>query len=69
MIIFSFKFNANLGVGSFSITVALHAYDTHIGGNYEWKDQSYVFNVANISKNKFVGLAWIEPKLGVSYVK
>ena len=69
VIIFSFKFNANLGVGSFSITVALHAYDTHIGGNYEWKDQSYVFNVANISKNKFVGLAWIEPKLGVSYDK
>ena len=69
MIIFSFKFNANLGVGSFSITVALHAHDTHIGGNYEWKDQSYVFNVANISKNKFVGLSWIEPKLGVSYVK
>ncbi|MGJ0330418.1 ABC transporter ATP-binding protein [Aliarcobacter cryaerophilus] len=69
VLIFSFKFDANLGVGSFSITVALHAHDTHIGCNYEWKDQSYVFNVANISRNKFVGLSWMEPKLGVSYVK
>lgn len=69
IIIFSFKFNANLGVGSFSITVALHADDTHIGGNYEWRDQLFVFNVANISKNEFVGLSWMEPTLGVNYVK
>ncbi len=66
---FSFAFDANIGVGSFSITVALHAHDTHIGGNYEWKDQSLVFNVANISKNTFTGLCWMEPKLGVNYVR
>ena len=68
-IVFSFIFDANLGVGSFSITVALHAHETHIGGNYEWKDQSLVFNVANISKNTFTGLSWMEPKLGIDYVK
>ena len=66
---FSFVFDANLGVGSFSVTIALHAHDTHIGGNYEWKDQSLVFNVANISKNTFTGLCWMEPKLGVNYVR
>ena len=66
---FSFAFDANIGVGSFSITVALHAHDTHIGGNYEWKDQALVFNVANISKNTFTGLCWMEPNLGVNYVR
>ena len=66
---FSFVFDANLGVGSFSVTIALHAHDTHIGGNYEWKDQSLVFNVANISKNTFTGLCWMEPNLGVNYVR
>lgn len=69
IIFFSFKFNVNLGVGSFSVTVALHADETHIGNNYEWRDQSLVFNVANISKNTFVGLCWMEPSLEVNYGK
>ncbi len=66
---YSFKFDANLGVGSFSITIALHSNDTHIGSNYEWRDQALVFNVANISKNTFTGLCWMEPNLGVNYVR
>lgn len=66
---YSFKFNANIGVGSFSITIALHSNDTHIGSNYEWRDQALIFNVANVSHKTFQGLCWIEPKLGVKYVK
>jgi len=65
---FSFSFNANLGVGSFAITVALHAHDTHIGANYEWRDQALMFNVVNISKNTFTGLCWLEPKAKINYV-
>lgn len=65
---FSFSFDANLGVGSFAITVALHAHDTHIDANYEWKDQALIFNVVNISKKTFTGLCWMEPKLRVNHV-
>ena len=65
---FSFSFAANLGVGSFSITVALHTQDTHIGANYEWRDQALVFNVVNVSKNTFTGLCWMEPKVKVDNV-
>jgi len=65
---FSFSFSANLGVGSFAITVALHAHDTHIGVNYEWRDQALIFNVVNISKNTFTGLCWLEPEVRVNYV-
>lgn len=65
---FSFSFKANLGIGSFSVTVALHDRDTHIGTNYEWRDQALIFNVVNISKNTFTGLCWLEQNAKVSYV-
>lgn len=64
---FSFSFEVNLGIGSFSVTVALHDRDTHIGTNYEWRDQALIFNVVNISKNTFTGLCWLEQNAKVSY--
>lgn len=65
---FSFSFTARLGVGSFSITIALHSHDTHIGTNYEWKDQALLLSVVNTSKNTFTGLCWMEPKARIEYV-
>ncbi|WP_404436801.1 ABC transporter ATP-binding protein [Stutzerimonas chloritidismutans] len=56
---YEFTFPANLGVGSFSVAIALHANDTHIATNYEWRDLALVFNVVNIAKNQFVGLTWM----------
>lgn len=58
---YAFAFRANLGEGSYSISVALHAGDTHVEKNYEWRDLALVFTVINIDKSKFVGLAWLPP--------
>ncbi|SFA85150.1 ABC transporter ATP-binding protein [Azotobacter beijerinckii] len=58
---YRFGFPANLGVGSYSVAVALHTADSHISCNYEWCDLALVFNVVNVSKEAFVGLAWIPP--------
>ncbi|AQL36105.1 ABC transporter ATP-binding protein [Pseudomonas syringae] len=58
---YSFNFAANLGVGSYSVAVALHTTDSHLSRNYEWVDLTLVFNVVNISQNEFVGLAWLPP--------
>ncbi|MGX1187558.1 lipopolysaccharide transport system ATP-binding protein [Pseudomonas sp. F-14 TE3623] len=58
---YSFSFAANLGVGSYSVAVALHTADSHLSRNYEWVDLTLVFNVVNISQSEFVGLAWIPP--------
>lgn len=58
---YRFGFPANLGVGSYSIAVALHTTDSHISCNYEWRDLALVFNVINVSRDAFVGLAWIPP--------
>ncbi|WP_323808897.1 ABC transporter ATP-binding protein [Zeimonas arvi] len=59
----AFAFKATLGVGSYSVATGLHATESHLSGNYEWRDLSLVFNVANISRETFVGVAWIPPEL------
>ncbi len=58
---FVFSFAANLGPGSYSIAIALHTTDTHIGKNYEWRDLAAIFNVVNIDQNTFIGTAWLPP--------
>jgi lipopolysaccharide transport system ATP-binding protein len=63
---FGFKFNANLGCGTYSVAVALHTKDTHISSNYEWRDLALVFNVVSLEKAPFVGVAWMPPTLTIS---
>jgi len=58
---FNFDFHANLGPGTYSVAVALHADDTHLGKSYEWRDHALIFNMVNIDKDEFVGVAWIPP--------
>lgn len=66
-ITFIFEFFANLGVGTYSVATALHAEDTHISKNYEWRDLALVFNVINMDKDQFIGVAWIPPQLEFSH--
>ncbi len=66
---YSFSFLMNLGIGSYSIAVAAHASDKHISANYEWRDQALIFNVINVTKQEFVGSAWIEQKVEIRHVK
>jgi lipopolysaccharide transport system ATP-binding protein len=54
-----FHFEANFGEGSYSVTIALHAGETHIMKNYEWRDLAIVFNVININKPQSVGTMWL----------
>ena len=58
---YSFSFPANIGVGSYSVAVALHTSSNHIAENFEWRDLALMFNMVNVSKDSFVGLAWIPP--------
>lgn len=58
-----FHFAANLGVGSYSVAIALHTADTHVNQNFEWRDRAIVFNVINIDKDPFVGVAWLPTDL------
>jgi lipopolysaccharide transport system ATP-binding protein len=58
-----FAFDANLGMGTYSVALALHTADTHVGQNFEWRDRAIVFNVINIDKDPFVGAAWLPTTL------
>ena len=62
-IVYTFEFIAALGEGTYSISVALHTEHTHLSRNYEWRDLALVFNVINVDKSRFVGVAWIPPSL------
>lgn len=63
---FEFSFNLNIGEGSYTISIALHGDDTHVARNYGWRDHALVFSVINVSENRFVGVAWLPPKVGIS---
>ena len=60
-ITYQFSFPANMGEGSYSVTLALHASDTHLAANYVWKDQVLLFNIVNINRPYFTGVAWLPP--------
>lgn len=62
----AFRFPANLGPGTYSISTALHTRDTHVGKNYEWKDLALVFNVINASKPEFIGTNWLSPSVAIT---
>lgn len=62
---FKICFPANLGVGSYSIAIALHGQSTHLNSNYYWQDLALVFNVVNIEEKQFVGCNWMEPNIAI----
>jgi lipopolysaccharide transport system ATP-binding protein len=63
---FEMSFSANLGLGTYSIQTALVSTDTHLVNNYEWRDLALVFNVININKSNFAGVAWMPPEIVIS---
>ena len=63
--VFSLRFPARFGVGSYSIQTALVDRDTHLSRNYEWRDLAVVFNVINTDHHAFVGCLWNEPVISI----
>jgi lipopolysaccharide transport system ATP-binding protein len=63
---FEIAFAANLGQGTYSVQTALVSTDTHLVNNYEWRDLALVFNVININKSNFAGVAWMPPEIVIS---
>jgi len=56
----------NLGKGSYSVSLALTAEDSHLADNYEWRDHALVFHVLNTRHPDFVGSTFLEPEMEVS---
>lgn len=62
---YDLRFAANLGPGTYSVQTALVSTDTHLVNNYEWRDLALVFNVVNIKKHHFAGVAWLPPVIAI----
>lgn len=63
VVTFRFRFSANIGPGSYSVTTALTSTDSHLVNNYEWRDLALMFNVVNMGHPMFVGSAWLASDL------
>ena len=61
---FRFSFPLNLGPGTYSIATALCS-DAYGFSPYEWVDLALVFTVMNMTRDQFIGSAWIDPKVEV----
>lgn len=64
--VFQARFPANLGVGSYSISVSLTDADVHLNQNFEWRDLAAVFSVVNTQHPVFDGLSWIPPEMSIA---
>lgn len=64
--VFVIAFPVTLGVGSYSVQVALVDRDTHLTANYEWRDLALIFHVVNLDKNNFIGCLWNEPRIVIA---
>jgi len=65
---YEINFCANLGPGTYSIQLALSSTETHLVNNYEWRNIALVFNVVNINKPSFEGVAWIPPSIEINKI-
>ncbi len=62
---FEVQFEARLGVGSYSCTLALTGGATHLEDNYHWVDLALVFKVINIDQVEFIGTNWLDPQFTI----
>ena len=62
----SYAMQLNLGVNTYSLTVALHKEATHVTENFDWVNTILVFKVMPSSKQFFSGYCRMEPYFSVT---
>jgi lipopolysaccharide transport system ATP-binding protein len=65
---FDMQFPANIGAGSYSVQTALVSSETHLDNNYEWRELALMFEVVNVNKPRFVGVAWLNPDISINHL-
>ena len=53
----TFDMRLDIGYGSYSVTVAVHARDSHLAESYDWWDRALVFEIIPDDSYRFIGTA------------
>ncbi len=59
----TFDMPLNIGVGNYSITVAIHSNDTHLENCSHWLDNACSFEIAGCVGSVFTGVCRLEPEI------
>jgi lipopolysaccharide transport system ATP-binding protein len=59
----------NLGVGTYTLTIAVHSDATHLANNYDWWDKVIGFKVVPGPEPMFIGSAWLPVRFHVERVE
>ncbi|MDE2429656.1 MAG: ABC transporter ATP-binding protein [Burkholderiales bacterium] len=65
---FVLPFDCQFGPGSYSVTTALTRAETHLDQNFEWSDNSLVFDVINVDKPQFIGSNWLRGEFQIRQI-
>lgn len=65
-VLFQFTFDVNIGVGSYSVAIALTSSGAVGQSNFEWRDLALIFEVINTKHIQFVGNTWLPPVANIS---
>lgn len=65
IVIYRITFPANLGVGAYSVQVAIVADGSRLDNKYEWRDRALIFQVINTDKHGFVGCLWLDQSIRI----
>jgi lipopolysaccharide transport system ATP-binding protein len=60
-----FDLQLNLGVGTYTLTIAVHTDATHLANNYDWWDKVIGFQVVPGPEPMFIGSAWLPVRFHV----
>jgi lipopolysaccharide transport system ATP-binding protein len=63
---YCFRFPARLGKGSYSLSLSLSRFDSHLDKNFEWRDNALIFHVFNTQQEDFVGSSWLNAKVDIT---
>jgi lipopolysaccharide transport system ATP-binding protein len=59
----TFQLSLNIGMGNYSLTMAVHTFDSHLSQNFDWWDQALVFQIVPGKHPPFIGLAYLPTTL------
>lgn len=65
-LMYTIRFDCDLGPGSYSISPALTDSSTHLERNYEWTDNMVVFDVVNFDRVFFIGSSHLDARFDIS---